>query len=88
MSYPTLDAVATGNRIKELRKQKRIKVREIQEYMGFESEQSVYKWQRGEALPNIDNLYALSILLDTPIDHILVGAREEEDASPLLHLCG
>ncbi|SCX79486.1 DNA-binding transcriptional regulator, XRE-family HTH domain [Lachnospiraceae bacterium XBB2008] len=73
MKYPVLDAKATGAHIKELRIQLNIKVSDIADYMGFESEQAIYKWQRGESLPAVDNLYALSKLFNTTIDEILVG---------------
>ena len=79
MEYPVLDAKATGARIKELRKEKHIKVEEISRFMGFETDQAVYKWQRGESLPTVDNLYALSKLFGTTIDDILQG---KEDNSP------
>ena len=73
MKYPVLDPKATGAHIKELRIKKNIKVSDMARYMGFESEQAIYKWQRGESLPTVDNLYALSRLFDTTIDEILVG---------------
>ena len=60
VTFPVLDIKATGNRIKEIRVKKHISVNEICEYMGFENPQAVYKWQRGESLPTVDNLYALS----------------------------
>lgn len=77
MEYPVLDAKATGARIKELRKEKHIKVEEISRFMGFETDQAVYKWQRGESLPTVDNLYALSKLFGTTIDDILQGSKED-----------
>ena len=83
MRYPVLDAKATGARIKELRKTHNLKVGDVAKYMGFESEQAIYKWQRGESLPTVDNLYALSVLFETSIDDILRGDKEV-DASPLL----
>ena len=79
--FPRLDPIATGARIKELRKKNNLKVEEISEYMGFESVQSIYKWQRGESLPTVDNLYALSVLFETSIDNILRGTREEDEMS-------
>lgn len=45
--------------------------------MGFETDQAVYKWQRGESLPTVDNLYALSKLFGTTIDDILQGSKED-----------
>ncbi len=79
-TYPVLDPQATGRRIKEIRTRKHISVNDICEYMGFENPQAVYKWQRGETLPSVDNLYALSRLFDTSIDNILCE-REEACAS-------
>ena len=79
--FPVLDAVATGERIRELRKEKKLTVDNIREFMKLESTQAIYKWQRGESLPSIDNLYALSSLFETPIDNILRGSREEDEKS-------
>ena len=83
MEYPILDAKATGARIKELRKAHHLKVEEVANFMGFESVQAVYKWQRGESLPTVDNLYALSKLFGTTVDDILRG-NIEKDESPSL----
>ena len=82
MIFAVLDAKKTGARIKELRKENRLTVEEVSLYMGFESVQAVYKWQRGESLPTIDNLYALSQLFRTSVDDILRGDREEDSSSP------
>lgn len=78
MEYPIINVKATGERIKELRKENHLKVEEIAQFMGFESAQAVYKWQRGDSLPTVDNLYALSVLFGTTVDEILVGDREIE----------
>lgn len=77
MNYPTIDLKATGERIKQLRKERHLKVRDISDYMGFTEPQAVYKWQRGDTLPTVDNLYALSILFKTPMENIIM-IREEE----------
>lgn len=81
--YPVIDLKATGKRIKELRLRNNLSVEDVSHYMGFESIQAVYKWQRGESLPSIDSLYALSKLFRIPMDEILIG-NKEEDMSPLL----
>ncbi len=83
MEFPVIDVVATGARIRELRRRNHLKVDDISRFMGFESPQAVYKWQRGDSLPTVDNLYALARLFDTTVDDILRGTREE-DTSPLL----
>lgn len=83
MEYPVLDAKATGARIKELRKAHHLKVEDVACFMGFESVQAVYKWQRGDSLPTVDNLYALSRLFDTTVDDILKGKREKDEGPSL-----
>ena len=88
MEYPMLDLKATGSRIKELRKSKNLKVGDVSRFMGFESPQAVYKWQRGESLPTVDNLYALSRLFETPVDNILRGKEERDISSSLPLYCG
>lgn len=71
--YPTLNMKATGERIKALRKERGITVMELCEFMGFREPTAVYKWQRGECLPSVDNLYALSKILNTTMEEILVS---------------
>ena len=87
MEYPVVDMKRTGRRIKELMRNNNIRTKDIVEYMGFESEQSVYKWLRGDSLPKVDNLFALARLFDTPMDSIIME-REGEDESPLLPRLG
>ena len=72
MVFPVIDMAATGSVIKALREQNGYSVQDVQEYFGFEHPQAIYKWQRGETLPTVDNLYALSTLLGAPIKDILV----------------
>ena len=86
MNYPVLDIKATGERINQHRKDNNLRVIDVAEYMGFESTQAVYKWQRGESLPTVDNLYALSRLLHTSVDDILIGEKERDDETSLSFL--
>ena len=70
--YPVIDQKATGRNIRRLREERGLTVRQVQAYFGFEMPQAVYKWEQGRTLPTIDNLYALSKLLDVPMEEILV----------------
>ena len=63
IQFPVIDPVATGANICRLRKDRGLTVRDLQLYFGFEEPQAIYKWQRGQSLPSVDNLYALSALL-------------------------
>ncbi|MCI7321716.1 MAG: helix-turn-helix domain-containing protein [Lachnospiraceae bacterium] len=81
MEYPVLDVKATGRRICELRRANHLSVEDVSRFMGFQSTQAVYKWQRGESLPTVENLYALSKLFGTSVDAILCGKEEDETSS-------
>ena len=73
--YRVIDPVATGANIVRLRKERGLTVRDLQTYFGLAEPQAIYKWQRGQSLPTVDNLYALGALLDVPMDDILVQSR-------------
>lgn len=91
-TIPTLDMVATGKRLKAFFKERQISVESLRQSLELESTQAIYKWYRGESIPSIDNLYAMSILFDFPINAMLVGREgaeriesmdREEDQEPL-----
>ncbi len=81
MQYAVLDIKATGARIRELRKAAHLTVDQVALYMGFGTGQAIYKWQRGDCMPTVDNLYALSRLFHTTVDDILRGSADEDDKS-------
>ena len=72
IQFPVIDPVATGANITRLRRERGFTVRDLQQFFGFEEPQAIYKWQRGQSLPSIDNLYALSALLHISMNEILV----------------
>lgn len=75
--FPVIDLQATGQRIKDLRVQRGISVRQLQMFFGFEQPQAIYKWQRGECLPTFDNMYAMACYFGVKVDDILVGNRQD-----------
>lgn len=72
MELPVVNMRRTGERICALREKRGLTVRQLQRLLGFATPQAIYKWQHGETLPTIDNLVALSAILDVPIEEILV----------------
>lgn len=74
--YPSIDKEKTGRRIRELMEAKNFSVKNVQDYLSLESVQSVYYWLNGRNIPTIDNLYALSELLQVPIDAMICGNRK------------
>lgn len=79
--YPTIDLKATGVNIKKLREECNLSVKDLQIYFGFREPQAIYKWQQGKSLPSVDNLLALSLLLGTTMEGILI--RNDEMPSRL-----
>lgn len=77
VEYPVIDVYATGKNIERLRKEKGLRVKDISSYMGFLEPQAVYKWQQGKALPSLDNMFALSVLFQVPMENILVRQTTE-----------
>lgn len=73
--FPVIDPVATGANIVRLRRDRGLTVRDLQTYFGFEEPRAIYKWQTGQSLPTVDNLYALGALLNVPMEDILVQTR-------------
>ena len=73
--FPVIDPVATGANIVRLREKRGLSVRDLQTHFGFEEPRAIYKWQSGQCLPTVDNLYALGALLDVTMDEILVQTR-------------
>ena len=61
-----------------LRKQKGLSQEELAD-MTEVSRQAVSKWERGEAVPDIDKLVKLSQIYDVSIDSIVKGDAEEKD---------
>lgn len=75
--FPVIDPVATGANITRLRMERGLTVRDLQAWFGFEEPQAIYKWQKGKSLPTVDNLYALGVLLDVPMEQILVPCKPQ-----------
>lgn len=69
---PMIDLPMTGANIVRLRKAAGLSVRDLQQTFGFNSPQAIYKWQRGDALPTVDNLLVLAVLFRVRIDDILI----------------
>ena len=75
--FPVIDLTATGQNIKYLREKRGLRVKDLQEYFGFEEPQAIYRWQYGKTLPSVENLFALSVILDVPMEQILVPFAAE-----------
>lgn len=69
---PVIDVTATGLNISQLRTKAGMSVRDLQNVFGFATPQAIYKWQRGETLPALDNMVVLAAVFGVTVDEILV----------------
>ncbi len=69
---PMVDLPATGTNIRNMMAMNNVTAAEIADTLGFTTRNAVYKWIRGEALPTVDNLVVLAVILNTTIDSIIV----------------
>ena len=83
MERPRFDIVASGERMRKIRRQRNISVKQVMEYMGFESTQAVYKWEAGKCYPQADNLVALAILYNVSPMELLVEENRVSSSSCL-----
>ena len=69
---PVIDMTATGKNIVRLRKNAGLSVTDLQRIFGFSTPQAIYKWQRGQTMPTLDNIDALAAIFGVTVDDILV----------------
>lgn len=83
--HPQIDTVRTGKKFRNLRKQKNVSVKQLQNLLQCESVQAIYNWEKGATLPKVDNLLALSIFYGIPMEELLeydIIENEAEDEIP------
>ena len=71
-TWPVIDMTATGINIVRMRQNAGLTVKDLQDIFGFSTPQAIYKWQRGTAMPTVDNLVVLAAVFGVTIDDILV----------------
>lgn len=87
---PVIDKKKTGIHLRRIMDERGLSVKDIQQYLGLGSVQSVYHWLNGISMPTIDNLYALSELFQIPVDDMICGNRRKssrtEDSAQIRRL--
>ena len=71
-----IDVEQSGKRIIACIGERGFTLQEIQYFLNLESVQAIYRW-KGRNLPSLSNLYALSDLLEIPIDNFLVALPQK-----------
>lgn len=84
---PEYDFKTIGKNLRRLRIENNMTVEEVREYMQLGTVQSVYKWERGDGLPQADSLLALMQLYgENRIDKITEEGNELSSSTFLTRL--
>ena len=90
---PEYDFKVIGRNLRKLRLAKGMTVEEVREYMRLGTVQSIYKWERGDGLPQADSLIALMQLYDVSNIELITEEGSEPSSSffvehGLAEICG
>lgn len=74
---PVIDMIETGKNIERLRKQNGLSVKDLQDKFSFSTPNAIYKWQKGQMLPTVDNLIVLASIFHVKVEDILVTEYQQ-----------
>jgi len=74
---PRIDMGLTGSSIARLRRNSGLSVKDVQDVLGFSTPQAIFKWQRGDCLPTVDNLVILAKLFHVTVNDILIVVDDD-----------
>lgn len=78
MNLPNVDNVATGAKIEQLMKEKKVSMYKLQMSLGLQSATNIYAWLRGKHLPSVDYLVKLATIFGCSVDEIIVTGGQDE----------
>ena len=84
-TYTKIDCVQTGKKLTELMASQAVDVKQLANTLGV-SNQAVYKWLNGKALPSLDNLFQISHILNVSMDDIVIGIECYSYALPEIYV--
>jgi len=73
--YPCIDTIKTGEKIKFFIYSNGCTVKEVQKVLGLSCPQSIYRWMKGQVLPSVDHLYALSKFFHVHMEELIIEKR-------------
>lgn len=73
---PKINRKETGINLRRIMDRRGLSVKDIQQYLGLDSVQSIYHWLNGLSMPTLDNLYSLSAFFQVTLDELVCGDRE------------
>lgn len=84
MARREYDFKVIGNNLKKLRMKNNLTAENVREYMQLGTVQAVYKWERGDCLPQADSLLALMELYGVNRIDMITGVSEMLTPVPFL----
>ena len=73
-TIPRINTVETGRNIRQLRRDRGLLYKWGRNAL-LVNRQTVFKWQRGDTLPTLDNLVVLAELFNVKLDDIVVTGK-------------
>lgn len=67
-----IDLLLTGQLLRIRIRRAGLTVKQVQNELGLECPQSIYRWFSGQALPSVENLYLLHQILGCSMENLLV----------------
>lgn len=67
-----LDREAVGKRIRNIIASSSLTHDSLAELLNFNSSRVIYDWENGKKLPNVENLYNLSLIFKIKIEDLLI----------------
>lgn len=71
MKLPNIDKKKTGDNLKRIMDSRKIDVYTLSQKLGLRSTTSVYYWQQGRFLPNLDSLIKIAYILSCDVNDII-----------------
>ena len=72
--FPTIDPIKTGENIKKIVKNNGYTAVTVAKMLGLADKSTVYKWMRGDVLPDIANMVAMAVMLGVKLDDMVAVA--------------
>ena len=83
--YSGIDIKATGRKMKSIMETNGYSAKGLANSLGV-SNQAVYKWLNGQALPSLENLYQISKLFNVKMDDMIVDNEHQEYVLPEIYI--
>lgn len=77
-TYPNIDMIQTGFKLKMYIDNSDMSVKDIQVYLHLSCPQPIYRWMNGKILPSVDHLLMLSELFGVHMEELLVKKHIEK----------